>query len=98
MKSVFATMLLSGALLTALWTDVRLRFAAPANALAGALHVGAAGIAVALAPSGMDAVLTLGESPLVASVATLGVFFPALVYFFVSSVWLLRAMRTRLAG
>ena len=86
-------MLLSGALLIALWTDVRLRFAAPGNALAGALHVAAAGFGIALAPSGMGAVLRLGESPLIASVATLGVFFPALVYFFVSSVWLLRSTR-----
>ena len=91
LETIFAALLLAGALLIALWTDARLAFTAPASGLAIALHAAAATLALGLAPAGQDAVDSLGDSPLVATAGVLGVFFPALVYFFVSTVWVLRA-------
>ena len=86
-EDIFATMLLAGALVLALWTDVRLGNGAPARFLAVVTHLVAAALAVILSTNALAAVD--GSRPL-AVVSVLGLFFPALVYLFVSAIWVLK--------
>jgi hypothetical protein len=87
---VFASLLLAGALLIAVWADLRLGGVAPAAGAAVVLHLAAGMLAVVVAP---EAMVALGETTWLALVGVLGVFFPALVYLFVSSIWLLKLLQ-----
>jgi hypothetical protein len=91
---LFAAMLLAGAVLLAVWADLRLARAAPAAGPAVLLHLGAGVLAVAVAP---EAMVALGDNTWLALVGVLGVFLPALVYLFLSSIWLLRLLQRTVA-
>jgi len=95
LESLFSGMVITSAIVLALWTDVRLGRAAPANALTVVLHLTAATLAVVLAPRAM---LVLGESTPFAVVGVLGVFLPALVYLFLGSIWALKVVQRAIAG
>jgi hypothetical protein len=94
-ETIFSGMLIAAAILLALWTDVRLGRAAPATTPTVLLHLGAATLAVMLAPQLM---LVLGESMPLALVSVLGVFLPALAYLFLTAIWALKLIQRSIAG
>lgn len=89
LASVFVMLLLSGAVVLALWSDVRLG-GGPARLVPVVLHLAAAALAVILATEAMGAVD--GSRPL-AVLSVMVAFLPALVYLFMSVVWILRIIQ-----
>jgi hypothetical protein len=94
-ETFFAEALIAAAIVLAIWTDVRLGRGAPAAVPTVLLHLGAATLAVMLAPQLM---LVLGESMPLALVSVFGVFLPALVYLFLTAVWALKLIQRSIAG
>jgi hypothetical protein len=92
---VFAAMLLAGAVLLAVWTDLRLGRIAPAAGPAVLLHLGAAALGVMVAP---EAMVALEETTWLALVSVLGVFLPALVYLFISCIWAVKLLQRTFAN
>jgi hypothetical protein len=91
--AVFATLLLAGALLIALWTDVRFTDFTPKSVPSAALHVAAAVLAIALAVEAMSAASGTGRA--LAVISVMAVFVPSLVYLFVSAIWALKLTQRR---
>jgi len=91
---LFGALLLSGAVLIAVWTDLRFGRVAPVAGPAVLLHLVAGALAVVVAP---EAMVALGETTWLALVGVLGVFLPALVYLFISSIWLLKLLQRSIA-
>lgn len=87
LRAFFAALLLGDAVFLALWTEVRWR-ARPVSVIAVALHLAAAGLALVLAAEAMQA---SDGSRVFAVTSVLAIFLPALVYFFVSTIWAVRA-------
>jgi hypothetical protein len=90
LESLFAALLLASAVALALWGDLRLRGSVPGRTLAIGLHLGAATLAVVLAAEAMNAVASPG---LLAVASVLAVFLPALVYLFLSAIWMARVIQ-----
>ena len=90
LESLFAALLLAGAVALALWGDLRLAGSVPGRTITIGLHLGAATLAVVLAAEAMNAVENPGT---LAVVSVLGVFLPALVYLFLSAIWMARAIQ-----
>jgi hypothetical protein len=94
-----ATLLLCftvGAALLALWTDERFPRLAPASLSRRIVHMGVS-IAAAqfVAPTAMR---LLGSSTPMLLAGLVAVFLPALVYAFLTSVWVLRQLASALPG
>jgi hypothetical protein len=90
MLALFAALLLAGAVALALWGDLRLGGSVPGRTLTIGLHLGAATLAVVLAAAAMNAVASPG---LLAVASVLAVFLPALVYLFLSAIWMARVIQ-----
>ena len=86
LRTFFAALLLGDAVFLAFWTEVRWR-ARPVSVIAVALHLAAAGLAIVLAAEAMQA---SDGSRVFAVTSVLAIFLPALVYFFVSTIWAVR--------
>lgn len=86
-----------GAALTALWVDARFPGAVPKRRGVLLVHLVGSLAALQIAPVVMKLVPGVGESPLPATSALLGLFFPALIYAFVSAIWVIRAVQGVLA-
>ncbi len=94
LETIFTTMLLGGAVVLALWTDLRFGEAGPARVVTVVLHLAAATLAVVLSTEAMAAVD--GSRPL-AVLSVMVVFLPALVYLFVSALWALKIIQRSIA-
>jgi hypothetical protein len=85
-----------GAAVTAAWIHVRFPGLAPESLAARALHLGAAVMCLGLAPAAMGLVPDARVEPGAATLALLSVFYPALVYTFVSAIWVARTVQQSL--
>jgi len=85
-----------GAAVTAAWTHVRFPALAPDSFAARALHLGASVLWLGLAPSVMGLIPDARVEPAAATFALLSVFYPALVYTFVSAIWVARIVQQSL--
>jgi hypothetical protein len=85
-----------GAAVTAAWIHLRFPDLAPESFTARALHLGAAVLCLGLAPSAMGLVPDARVDPAAATFALLSVFYPALVYTFVSAIWVVRVVQQSL--
>ena len=95
LASIFATLLLGGAVLLAFWADFRLG-GGPARVVAVTCHLAAAALALVLSAEAMRAVDGSGSRPL-AVLSVMVVFLPALVYLFTSALWMLRLIQRSVA-
>lgn len=82
-----------GAALIALWLDARFPGAAPPGKVARIAHFAAALACVELAPFLMSHVPGVREEAMPATVALLGIFFPALAYIFLNGIWFIRMLQ-----
>jgi hypothetical protein len=96
-----ATLLLCftvGAALLALWTDTRFPGLVPESLERRLIHVGAALLGTQfVAPQAMRLLTDASSSPAVLVAGLLVFFLPALVYTFLTSLWLLRVFAEALA-
>jgi hypothetical protein len=88
---------LVGAALVAFWTDARFPHAMPKRRGVLLIHLVGSLAALQVAPSVMQLVPGVGDSAVPATCALLGLFFPALVYAFLSAIWVIRAVQRVLA-
>jgi hypothetical protein len=88
---------LVGAAVLALWTDARFPGAWPKRWGIVLVHLLASLAALHAAPSLMRFVPGVSESAGPATAALLGLFLPALVYTFVSAIWVIRTAQSALA-
>jgi hypothetical protein len=88
---------LAGAALVALWADSRFPRALPKRRGVLLIHLFASLAALQAAPSLMKLEPGVGNSALPATCALLGLFFPALIYAFLSAIWVIRAVQGVLA-
>lgn len=86
-----------GAALSALWVDARFPGALPSGRRRLLVHLIASVGALQATPLVMRLVPGAGTEALPATLALLGLFFPALVYAFLSAVWVIRAAQGILA-
>lgn len=86
-----------GAALSALWVDARFPRALPNGRRRLLLHLVVGMAALQAAPMLMKLVPGVGTEALPATLALLGLFFPALIYAFLSAVWVIRAAQGMLA-
>ncbi len=86
-----------GASLVALWVDARFPGAVPKRYAILLLHFIAALAALQVAPPLMRFVPGVSDSAAPATVALMGLFFPALVYVFLSAIWVIRTVQRVLA-
>ena len=82
-----------GAGALALWIGVRFPGRGPQRLAAIALHLALSLVAVQAAPVVMRMLIDARESASVGVLALLGVFLPALVYVFLSALWLMRRVQ-----
>jgi hypothetical protein len=88
---VFTSALLVGAAALALWSDVRFPGLQPESVRARFVHAGLSTVAVLAIP--------VPSTPGAVQMAVLmGIFLPALVWAFVSAIWLLRSLQGVLLG
>ncbi len=87
----------AGAAVVALWGHVRFPGALPARRGVLLAHLIASLVALQVAPAAMVLIPGASESALPATVALLGVFFPALVYVFLTAIWIIRTVQGVLA-
>jgi hypothetical protein len=84
----FLVALAVGAALIAVWLDVRFERFGPSDFRGAMLHVGVAlAVGWLLVPAGLESVLAVGASPLV---ALFGVALPSLVYVFLAAFWVVK--------
>jgi hypothetical protein len=94
--SAIVCLVVCGAAVTAAWIHVRFPGVAPDSLAARALHLGAAVLCLGLAPSVMGLIPDARVDPGAATFALLFVFYPALVYTFVSAIWVARIVQQSL--
>jgi hypothetical protein len=88
-----------GAAAIAVWVDVRYPRLVPERAERRFAHAGAAFLgAQLLVPVTIQALLGVADSMPVQLVALFALFLPALVYAFLTGIWLLRLLRNVLPG
>lgn len=84
----FLVALAVGAALIAVWLDVRFERFGPSDFRGAMLHVGVAlAVGWLLVPAGLESILALGASPMV---ALFGVALPSLVYLFLAAFWVVK--------
>jgi len=88
---LFTSALLAGAAALALWTDVRFPGLQPDSVRARFVNAGLSAVAIMTIPvPATPGLLQLG--------VLMGVFLPALVWAFISAIWLLRSLQGVLLG
>lgn len=90
-----ATLLLFavGGALLALWLDVRFPDLPPSRMTVRLVHVGAAFAVVdVVAPGAVQLIVGAGDSSARVAAALVGALLPALVYAFLSGIWMLRLL------
>lgn len=94
---ILILVVLLGAALLALWTNARFPQALPERRGVLLIHLVASLASLHAAPALMKFVPGVGESPLPATGALLGLFLPALIYALLSAIWVIRAVQGVLA-
>lgn len=85
-----------GASAVAIWADARFPGALPRRTALLLTHLVLALVGLRAAPVVMTFIPGAAQEPAPATLALLGVFFPALVYAFLSAVWIIRAAQRAL--
>jgi hypothetical protein len=80
-----------GAALIAVWLDIRYERFGPVDFRGAMLHVGMAlAVGWLFVPAGLEGILALGASPMV---ALFGVAFPSLIYLFLAAFWVVKEVQ-----
>jgi hypothetical protein len=90
------TLVAVGGAITAAWIHMRFPWFAPETLAGRALHLAAAVAWLLVAPPLMQLVPGAETDPGSATVALLAIFYPALVYTFLSAIWLARTVQQSL--
>jgi hypothetical protein len=85
-----------GAGATAAWAHVRFPNLAPESLAVRGLHLGAAVLCLGLSPAAIGLIPGARVDPGAATFGLLAVFYPALVYTFVSAIWVARTVQQSL--
>jgi hypothetical protein len=94
--SAIVCLVVCGAAVTAAWVYARFPGLAPESLAARALHLGAGVLCLGFAPSVMGLIPDARVDPAAATLALFSVFYPALVYTFVSAIWVARIVQQSL--
>jgi hypothetical protein len=96
--TIFVLLLALGALVVAVWIDVRFPGLAPDTLRANFVHAAVAFVALTIAPIVIDPLFADGQSLVVQLVALFGILFAVLVYAFLALAWLVKPLASGLPG
>ncbi len=90
--AIFALFVALGAVVIALWIDLRFPTLAPMSLRANFVHAAVAFVALAIVPVAIEPMFAPGQSLIVQLVGLLGIVFPVLVYAFLAFAWLVKPL------
>ena len=96
--AIFVLLLALGALVVAVWIDLRFPRLAPDTLRGNFVHAVVALVALTIVPVVIDPLFANGQSLVVQLVALFGILFAVLVYAFLALAWLVKPLASGLPG